>query len=164
METVSPSSGSGMNLGEPLPPAFSPPSHIFSHRPTTSAAVPATPSTVDRAAFLPSPPKTSHQHRPHQPEVGVPSRRYPLNAQMVSDKPPEHIFRALQLALGEEGIIYTPAAQPLCVQGACDDVLFEAEVVKIPRLNMHAVHFRRVRGDATVYQKLCTVLIQLIRL
>ena len=97
-------------------------------------------------------------------EAGVPSRRHPFSAQMVSEKSPDAIFQDLQRVLRQEHVVFTPAAQPLCVRCVWDDLLFEAEVVKVPRLNMHGVHFRRVRGDAVVYQKMCSVLVQAIQI
>eukprot|EP00047_Mylnosiga_fluctuans_P014026 m.34765 g.34765 ORF g.34765 m.34765 type:complete len:686 (-) comp5263_c0_seq1:268-2325(-) len=94
----------------------------------------------------------------------VPSLRYPLNQRMVSEKSAEIVFQDLKTVLQDQEIMFSHAQQPLSVHCVWQDLLFDAEVVKIPRLNMHGVHFRRLKGDAGVYKQLCTQLIELLQL
>jgi hypothetical protein len=183
------SSGGGGGGSGAAPSGSSSSSYAGLHR-TSSRDDPSPPLP----SFLPSaaPTKPRRPHPPHQHQhphshnsdtapsssttttttasssssAHVPSRRYPLNPHMVSDRAPDAIFQQLQHVLRAEGIVFSPApqSQGLCVQCVFEDLLFEAEVLKIPRLNMHGVHFRRVRGDAAQYQHMCTVLIACMQL
>ncbi len=94
----------------------------------------------------------------------VPSLRYPLNRHMVSEKSAESVFEELQQILLQQNVTFSNSIQPLSVHCVWQGLLFDAEVVKIPRLNMHGIHFRRLKGDATAYKQLCTTLIELMQL
>ena len=90
--------------------------------------------------------------------------RHPLNRQMISQKKPGAVFAALQIGLINLGLQFSPSDQAHCVLVEKNDLVFEADVVKIPRLNMYGVHFRRVRGPPQEYKDLCTEIIGTLQL
>jgi hypothetical protein len=100
-------------------------------------------------------------------EGDIPAVRFPLNKQMVSEKSAESLFGELQRVLTRQGMSMMLTAQPLALECATSDgaVRFDAEIVRIPRLNnMHGVHFRRRCGDASVYKTICKQLLELMQL
>ncbi len=123
--------------------------------------------TIQAPRVLPSLRAPDHARRDEVPvkDESVPSMRFPLNAHMVSEKSADSIFGDLQRVLRREGVVFAASGVPLSLQCVWGDILFEAAVVRIPRLcAMHGVHFRRVRGDATAYQTLCRALIEQIKI
>ena len=92
------------------------------------------------------------------------SMRYPMNKQMVSQKKPAIVFAALQNVLDELGLSHTAGDNSHCATIVHDELVFEADIVKIPRLNMYGVHFRRLKGEPQDYKELCTEIISRIQL
>ena len=90
--------------------------------------------------------------------------RYPLNRQMVSPQKPAAVFQALQDVLAGMDIAFALHEQPHTLTIDKGELLFEADIVKIPRLNMYGVHFRRLRGPPDAYKELCTQIIASIQL
>lgn len=84
-----------------------------------------------------------------------PGFRFPLNKNMVSSKPPTEMLRLLRHALENLKISYNLGLELYSVICALGDTVFEAEIVQVPRLRLHAVHFRRLKGDTEVYRHLC---------
>lgn len=92
--------------------------------------------------------------------------RYPLNRRMISQKPPAEVFAELQRVL-HEAAAETQAARGdagYSLRCTLDAVVFDAEIVKLPGLAMHGVHFRRIRGDTAAHHHLCTELIERMHL
>jgi hypothetical protein len=71
--------------------------------------------------------------------------RYPMNRQMVSQQKPSAVFAALQNVLEQMDIPFAFNDQPHTLTVDLGDLVFEADIVKIPRLNMYGVHFRRLK-------------------
>eukprot|EP00042_Codosiga_hollandica_P039555 m.332677 g.332677 ORF g.332677 m.332677 type:complete len:945 (+) comp55640_c0_seq2:220-3054(+) len=90
--------------------------------------------------------------------------RYPLNRQMVSPKRPGTVFAALQLVLLNMELTFSAGESPHCLVVDKGELTFEADIVKIPRLHMYGVHFRRVRGPPQEYKDICTEIIASLQL
>jgi MAP/microtubule affinity-regulating kinase len=83
---------------------------------------------------------------------------------MISQKKPSTVFATLQVVLLNLGLHFTAGDTPHCVVVDKNDLTFEADIVKIPRLNMYGVHFRRIRGPTQDYKELCTEIIGALQL
>jgi hypothetical protein len=93
-----------------------------------------------------------------------PVARHPFNRKMISQKKPGAVFAALQIALVNLNLSFTQGDSQHCLVIVKDTLTFEADVVKISRLNMYGVHFRRVRGPPQQYKDVCTEIISVLRL
>jgi hypothetical protein len=100
----------------------------------------------------------------HAPEQSESLRRYPVHQRLLSGRGAEAVFGELERVLQLQSIDFTPGTRAMSLLCTMGDLRFEAEVVKVPRLDMHGVHFHRVRGDAVLHQQLCSVLLDLMRL
>ena len=87
-----------------------------------------------------------------------------MNQKMVSQQKPAAVFAALQEVLREMRIPFAINEQPHTLTVDMGELMFEADIVKIPRLNMYGVHFRRLRGSPDAYKELCTAIISAIQL
>lgn len=94
-------------------------------------------------------------------EPTVRTLRYPLNRRMVSQKPPQEVYAELRRVLEQAGAMTHRLDEDagLSVRCTLREVIFDAEIVKLPGLAMHGVHFKRIRGDSTVHNNLCIELI-----
>eukprot|EP00051_Salpingoeca_urceolata_P013478 m.169274 g.169274 ORF g.169274 m.169274 type:complete len:825 (+) comp17802_c1_seq3:2413-4887(+) len=118
-------------------------------------------SRVPDVGSLPSLSKSTTIKAPRLEPISnerIKTLRFPFNRQMVSQKNPRVLFRELKTALQSKSAQMEVSAESsdLCFRCACQGVTFEAEIVKIPRLLLHGVHFRRVKGDTQTYRDLCT--------
>lgn len=86
--------------------------------------------------------------------------RFPFSKNMVSAKEASVLLENLKDVLRALDIEFAPERLTHGLKCGCGSIRFDAEIVKIPRLNkMHGVHFRRVKGDALEYKELCTTVI-----
>jgi hypothetical protein len=85
--------------------------------------------------------------------------RFPLNQKMVSQKAPAAIMSSLRAVLATQGVHVRVGDTAFCLWCETGPLAFEAEIVKIPRLNLHGVHFKRVRGESEEYRRLCSAII-----
>jgi hypothetical protein len=61
----------------------------------------------------------------------------------------------------EKRRVSTPFQQQALVKGV---VVFQVEVCRLPRLNMHGLHLKRISGSVWSYKKICNKLLSLIQL
>jgi hypothetical protein len=94
-------------------------------------------------------------------EPTVRTLRYPLNRRMVSQRPPQEVYAELRRVLEQAGAMTHRLDEDagLSVRCTLREIVFDAEIVKLPGLAMHGVHFKRIRGDSTVHNNLCVELI-----
>lgn len=85
--------------------------------------------------------------------------RFPLSQRMVSQKSPDTIVQDLQLVLGKHQIMFSCGETKYCLNCLAGAVVFEAEIVKVPRLPLHGIHFKRLKGETDIYQQICTRII-----
>ena len=168
----SPSSPAPQLVLAPTPPANTPAPPPPRRRMSLSEDVPRTvPAAGPRRLVagrpvLPDIPARADpsRRRDSDEKEEVPALRYPFNSNMVSEKGAETVFADLQRVLRGKQVVFSTSGA-LCLHCVWGDLLFEAEIVRIPRLqNMHGIHFRRLKGDAVAYKQLCTALIEAVQL
>ena len=86
-----------------------------------------------------------------------------MSKETVTSQTPQLVLERLQDALEDEGVdgVREAANSMRC---SARSVQFAADIVKVPGLDMHAVHFRRIRGDAEEYRMLCRNLLEKMNL
>jgi hypothetical protein len=92
--------------------------------------------------------------------------RYPLNRKMVSQKSPGEVYAELINAAAANSIPWRrhDDSAAYCIQATGAYVSLEAEVVKLPGLSLHGIHFKRLRGETSAYTELCNLLLESMRL
>ena len=91
--------------------------------------------------------------------------RFPFSKNMVSAKAADVLLDNLKEVLRDQAIDFVDDRLTHGLKCSLGPLRFDAEIVKIPRLeNMHGIHFRRVKGDALEYKELCTRIISGMRL
>jgi len=89
--------------------------------------------------------------------------RFVFNASMKSDKSAESILEEVKRVLQEKKIFYTPSP-PFCVDCLTDDIRFEIEICRVPRLSIYGLKLKRIQGDAWKYKHLVAELVQQLNL
>jgi len=80
--------------------------------------------------------------------------RFPLNEAATSHRSPETILNKLKHVLKEKKIPFLETG-PFCLMCEAKSVIFEAEICQLPFINLNAVRFRRIRGNAWEYKAIC---------
>jgi len=89
--------------------------------------------------------------------------RFVFNASMKSDKSAESILEEVYRVLQEKKIFYTPSP-PFCVDCLTDDIRFEIEICRVPRLSIYGLKLKRIQGDAWKYKHLVAELVEQLNL
>jgi MAP/microtubule affinity-regulating kinase len=91
--------------------------------------------------------------------------RFAFNMSTTSTQPPAVIMARVTQALTEENVTFNLEGYLFTCSFKTDkserDIEFELEVCKIPRLALHGIRMKRVKGDIWEYKKLCTRLMKL---
>merc|ERR1711916_425815 len=86
------------------------------------------------------------------------SLRFTFSVSTTSDKPADDVMAEIKKALDAREIHYEQKETYL-MNCLADDVNFEIEVCKLPRLGMNGLRLKRVSGNSWAYKSLCTELI-----
>lgn len=100
--------------------------------------------------------------------------RFAFNCSTTSSRPPEEIWQVIKDTLDENNILYTVKAYSFeCryLGGAAhadrrtedsagaDEVRFELEICKLPRLVLYGIQVKRLSGDIWEYKRLVHTLV-----
>eukprot|EP00730_Choanoeca_flexa_P008910 TRINITY_DN12556_c0_g4_i1.p1 TRINITY_DN12556_c0_g4~~TRINITY_DN12556_c0_g4_i1.p1 ORF type:complete len:725 (+),score=93.73 TRINITY_DN12556_c0_g4_i1:133-2307(+) len=120
--------------------------------------------SMSRQASNPSPPLYLPSDDRSSP-IKIKTLRCPLSRQMVSHKSPSKIYKEMTSALKRLHLSWRRQDDDsYCVRTTEGEVCVEAEVVRLPGLSMHGVHFKRIRGETAPYRELCARLIDVMDL
>eukprot|EP01137_Pigoraptor_chileana_P036195 Opistho-2@31370 len=91
------------------------------------------------------------------------SLRFTFSMQTTSAKPAEDIIEEIKRVLGENNVAFVHP-EPYLVECHLDDVQWEMEVCKLPRLSLNGVRLKRISGNSLSYKNICTKIISEIKL
>jgi MAP/microtubule affinity-regulating kinase len=96
------------------------------------------------------------------------SLRFTFNSNTTSSKPPDEFLQDVIDICNSKGITYRVQTRYLLectfgqTQSSKNQVKFEVEVCKLPRLNnLHGLRFKRLAGSVTDYKAVCEILLSL---
>ncbi|KAJ3193837.1 MAP microtubule affinity-regulating kinase 1 [Irineochytrium annulatum] len=104
--------------------------------------------------------KTAMQMRNQRPEPRT--LRFTFSVSTTSAKEPDAILSEITKALGESGVRFEVTAY-ICMC-TIDDLEFEIEVCKLPRLSVNGLRFKRLSGNSWNYKNLLTGIISKMNL
>ncbi|KAJ3084231.1 Map microtubule affinity-regulating kinase [Physocladia obscura] len=90
--------------------------------------------------------------------------RFTFSAGTTSSKDPDTLLDELERVLRSERIKYELHDGYLAVCKYEDDVEFEIEICKLPRLNLNGLRFKRMAGNSWTYKNLLTTVIEKLKL
>lgn len=90
------------------------------------------------------------------------SLRFTFSVSTTSTKEPDALMSEITRALTDANVPYE--VNGFLIIGTSQDVEFEIEVCKLPRLSMNGLRFKRMAGNSWAYKELCTELISKMQL
>ncbi len=73
------------------------------------------------------------------------------------------MFEDLRKALKQHNVMYVPGLCSYSLHCTYMDLRFDAEISRVPHLNLHGFQFHRIKGDATTYKQVCSALLQQLK-
>ncbi|KNE63982.1 hypothetical protein AMAG_09043 [Allomyces macrogynus ATCC 38327] len=90
------------------------------------------------------------------------SLRFSFSVSTTSTKTPDEIMKEMVRVLGERKIVFE--AHGYLLACAAEDLDFEMEVCRLPRLSVNGVRLKRLGGNSWAYKTLCTEIIAQMKL
>ncbi|KAJ3374160.1 Serine/threonine-protein kinase par-1 [Allomyces arbusculus] len=90
------------------------------------------------------------------------SLRFSFSVSTTSTKTPDEIMKEMVRVLGERKIVFE--AHGYLLACAAEDLDFEMEVCRLPRLSVNGIRLKRLGGNSWAYKTLCTEIIAQMKL